>query len=186
MSLTNFDDDQFDQDIYPEEAPPELEKKPGNKTFIILISVLGGIFVIALVALLLFGQKFLTAQRQQHQEQAALINAANTATAMAATLAAQPTATQVPPTPEPQMPTNTPVVVIASSTPQPQGTSGLTESELATVSALQTQMAGQTATATALPNTGFADEFGLPVMAGMAVILVAIILLSRKLRLSSR
>ncbi len=42
------------------------------------------------------------------------------------------------------------------------------------------------ATATALPNTGFADEVGLPGLFGLALGLIILILLSRTLRLSSR
>jgi LPXTG-motif cell wall-anchored protein len=106
------------------------------------------------------------------------------------------------------IPTRTPVIVIATSTPvvvgaQLQATSTstpgtpqavgtqLSAAELATVSALQTQMAAQggagtpEATSTALPKTGFADEYGIPGLLGLAVILIAVIFLSRKLRTSA-
>jgi LPXTG-motif cell wall-anchored protein len=35
---------------------------------------------------------------------------------------------------------------------------------------------------TAIPNTGFADDVGLPAMLGMAVLLVVVIFLARRLR----
>ncbi len=192
MSLTNFDDDQFDPGSFPEDTPPEPEKRPGNRTFIIVIAVLGVVFLLILLLLLVVAPRYLANQRAQQQEQAAQINAANTATALAATSIANQQLTQVARTALARTPTvgptKTPVVVIAPNTPVAGG-SGLSPSELATVSALQTQMAlsgGGTATATQLPNSGFADDFGLPMMAGIAVILVLIIFLSRRLRLSSR
>lgn len=193
MALNNFDDDQFDPGGFPEETPPEPVQRSSNRTFLIVIAVLGVIFLLALLLLLLVAPKYLANQRAAQQEQAAVINAANTATAMAATSMANQQFTQAAQTAIARTPTvgptKTPVVVVAANT-QAAGGSGLTASELATVSALQTQMAANgaaaTATATALPNSGFADEFGLPMMAGMAVILVLIIILSRKLRLSSR
>lgn len=191
MSLTNFDDDQFDPGSFPEDTPPEPEKRPGNRTFLIVITVLGAIFLLALLLLLVVAPRYLANQRAQQQEQAAQINAANTATALAATSLANQQLTQAARTAVARTPTvgptKTPVVVIAANTPAAGG-SGLSASELATVSALQTQMAisGGTATATQLPNSGFADDFGLPMMAGIAVILVLIIFLSRRLRLSSR
>jgi LPXTG-motif cell wall-anchored protein len=38
------------------------------------------------------------------------------------------------------------------------------------------------ATSTALPTTGFADEVGIPGLLGMAVLLIAVIFLARRLR----
>jgi Na+-transporting methylmalonyl-CoA/oxaloacetate decarboxylase gamma subunit len=190
MSLTNFDDDQFEPGSFPEDTPPEPEKRGGNHTFLIVITILGVIFLLALLLLLVVAPRYLANQRAQQQEQAAQINAANTATALAATSMANQQVTQAARTSIARTPTvgptKTPVVVIASNTPAAGG-SGLTAAELATVAALQTQMAaGGTATATQLPNSGFADDFGLPMMAGIAVILVLVIFLSRRLRLSSR
>lgn len=190
MALNNFDEDQFDEEIFAEDLPPEPPVRSGNKTFLTVIIILGVVFLVALLGLLLFAPKYLANQRATNMEQAALINAANTATAMAAvSLANQQqtalalTALALQPT---LAPTKTPVVAVVANTPVSPGT-GLSEAELATVSALQTQMAGQATVApTELPDAGFADEFGLPLMGGMALLLVAIIVLSRKLRLSSR
>ena len=56
----------------------------------------------------------------------------------------------------------------------------------ATVAALLTEAASGRDTATptpsALPDTGFADEAGVPVMVGLALVLVVIIFLARRLR----
>lgn len=197
MALNNFDEDQFDQESFGGgDYEPEPPKRRGNRTFLIAIAIVGIIFVIALILLLLVAPKLLANQRLAQQEQAAQINAANTATAMYATSMAQ--LAQATKTPLPAAaagaaaPTKTPVVVIQQNTQSAVGGSGLSASELATVSALQTEMAGRGvsgtpgATSTALPSTGFADEVGLPMMAGLAIILVAVIVLSRRLRMNTR
>ena len=198
MALNNFDEDQFDQESFGGEYEPEPPKRRGNRSFLIAIAIVGIIFVIALILLLLVAPKLLADQRLKQQEQAAQINAYNTATALYATsLAQQQQATKTPTrtvvaASGGTVPTKTPVVVIKQNTPMGSGGSGLSASELATVAALQTQMAGRGVvgtpgpTSTALPQTGFADEVGLPLMAGLAIILVAVIVLSRRLRLNTR
>lgn len=197
MALNNFDDDQFDQENIGGEYEPEPRKPRSNKNFLVAIGIIGVLFVIALVLLLLVAPGLLAKQRAAQQEQAALINASNTATALAVNALAQQQATllavktTVPPTVAVTIPTKTPVVVIQRNTAESSVGGGLSASELATVSALQTKMAGGAAgtpapTSTALPTTGFADEVGLPMMAGLAIVLVAVIILSRRLRLNTR
>jgi LPXTG-motif cell wall-anchored protein len=201
MALNNFDEDQFDQEnIGGDEFEPEPPKRRSNRNFLIAIAIIGVIFLIALVLLLLVAPGILSNQRAAQQEQAAQINANNTATAMWLTAAAQqqatktPTRTVVATSVVVTGPTKTPVVVILKNTPvAAQGGSGtgLSASELATVSALQTIVAGRGAgtpapTSTTLPSTGFADQVGLPMVAGLAIVLVAVIILSRRLRLNSR
>ncbi len=72
--------------------------------------------------------------------------------------------------------------------------SGLNDpARTATVSALLTAVAGNQSTAqatstigaTALPATGFADEVGIPAMVGVAVVLIALIIIVRRVRTSS-
>lgn len=191
MSLTNYDDRQFDEDPGLGGEAPEPEKKPSNRNFLLAIGILGVIFVLALILLLLVAPKLIAQQNAARQETAAAINAANTATAAAAL---QGQATKVPATA-----TKAPVVVVKTNTPIPTATSRLSAAELATAQALQTQMAGQgggiatptvkitpLATATALPTTGFADEVGLPGLLGMAGAMILVIILARRLRFSSR
>lgn len=192
MALNNYEEDPFDQESLQQDLEPEPEKKPGNRTFLTVLIVLGLVFLIGLLGLLLLAPKYIANQRAAQMEQAALINAANTATAMAgfaheSQLQTEQAQTAIALTPT-AAPTNTPVVVVATHTPVVAGT-GLSAEEMATVAALQTQMAGQgtaVATPTELPDAGFADEFGLPLMAGLAVVLIVVIIFSRKLRLSSR
>jgi LPXTG-motif cell wall-anchored protein len=87
-------------------------------------------------------------------------------------------------------PTKTPVVSVGSTSTPVVGGGVLSTSELQTVQALQTQIAKQAsgtpaATSTQLPTTGVADEYGLPGLVGLAVILIAVVFLSRKLRTSA-
>jgi hypothetical protein len=194
MALNNFDEEQFEPEMgVGGEYPPEPEKKPSNRNFLLAVGILGVILILALVLLLLVAPGILQQQRANQLEQAAQINAANTATAMAATaLAVQNAATA---TPKPTVfvaPTKTPLVVLQTSTPGvAEAGAGLSDSDKATVQALQTLMAaeggGGTSTtpepgATALPTSGFADEVGLPGMIGLGAVLIAVIFLSRKLR----
>ncbi len=199
MALNNYDNDDnndsFNPDLgpdgVPESEPPQGENKPSGRNFLVAISIIGVILILALVLLLLVAPGIIQQQRNQNMDQAAQINAANTATAMAATANALPQSTAT--LAATAIPTGTPVVsIIPTSTPV-VAEAVLSTDEVATVQALQTQMAGQTtsttspqATATALPTTGFADEYGLPGLVGLAVILIAVVFLSRKLRTSAR
>jgi len=191
MALNNYDYDPFDQEDFQEELKPEPPKKPGNRNFMIILIVLGVVFLLALLALILFAPKYIASQRSAQMEQAALINAANTATAMAGVAQQNQqlteealTATALVPT---VAPTRTPTVVVPTHTPVVAGT-GLSVEEMATVSALQTKMAAQgtaVVTPTELPETGFAEDMGLPTMAGIAAFLIIIIIFIRNLRLAS-
>ena len=138
------------------------------------------------------------------------IQTANAQTAAAATLTSAfhltpsitPSATV---TPIPPTVTSTPLLAqagAATATPNEAEAAALTltatfQSDAATRSAqsVLTQAAQQTmtrqsainltGTATALPQSGFADEVGLPGLFGMALGLVLVIILVRRLRLSA-
>jgi hypothetical protein len=195
----NFDEDpeaenQFGEEPAPEEEQP-AEESSNNRTFMIAAGVLGGLVLLSLIcmgAYVLFLAPSRNAGVEATQQ---AISANNTQVAVMFTQTAQ--ALLIPPTTEPTntlTPTNTPVIAQASSTPEPPT---LTPDPLtATVAALYTQAAinaltvvpTSTALGTALaqpsqvPATGFADEVGLPGLAIMSVVLVAVILLARRLR----
>ena len=175
--MTTFDDDaNFDDANPPEET--------SNRTFLLVAGILGGLVFLALLCLVGYfffannaaQQNELTAQAQATQ-QAATIQAGLTQTAVAqgATQTAAVTNT-VPPTNTPVIaqPTITPTVTVNPAT--------------ATVGAAFTQIAVSTQTiiptSTALPNTGFVDDFGAPGLMLIAVALVAVIFLVRRLRSS--
>ena len=85
------------------------------------------------------------------------------------------------PNPPPATPSPTPLLAVPTDTPVPTD-----DPRTATVAALLTQaaIAQQTAvpTSTALPSTGFADVVGIPGLLGMALLLVVVIFLARRLR----
>lgn len=162
-------------------APPE---ESSNRTFLIAAGILGGIVLLSIACLA--GYALLILPNQQAASRAAADAQATTNVqiqgALTATMQAQllPTETLVPPSPTPLLsqPTGTSESFI-TNTPDPA---------TATVAAALTQaQAAQLTvvvlpTTTALPGTGFADEYGVPglVVAGLAF--VTVILLARRLR----
>jgi len=197
MGMNDFEDMDF-EDIGSEETIST--SRSSNRTFLIVAGILGGILLIALLAIAAYAVLYLPSRDTGQQTQVAAINATNTAVAEEAQLTAvayratmTPTHTAtLPPTNTPTMipsststpvlaPTNTPVPT--DGTPDPAATE--------TVAALLTQQAGagggatQIPTATALPDTGFADDFGVPGLVLVAAVLMVIIILSRRLRTST-
>jgi hypothetical protein len=151
------------------------------------------ITLLALACIAAYALVLLPRQRAVRAANIADVNAQNTEVAQAITrtaaaglFTATPTRTRVPNTPTR---TATPVVA-ATNTP----VAAIADPRTATIAALLTQAAGVQqrtptatgrATSTALPTTGFADDVGVPAMLGMAVMLIAVIFLARRLRTSS-
>lgn len=210
MSDLNDDDifEGFDEETL---AEPEEPKQPSNnRAFIIVLGVIGGIFLLALIAMAVIAAFYLPSRNAARQEQAAEINAANTATALAATatqvaFAQQElasTATLAPSATLPPSPTAvivqataTEVIAAAAAETEEPAEGALSKDLLSrtqTVAALLTQAAqgyptaaaGAGTSPTALPQTGFADEVGLPGLVGMAALLVVVIIVIRRMRLS--
>ncbi len=200
----DYDDNQFEEyeDNYSEGTPIDegpQEDSPGgaNRTFLIAAGIIGGVVVLAIIAFVVIFMLNRGQGAGRFQEQAAQINAQNTAIAMAATETAsvsfqQATQKSMPPTFTP-----TPIIAVPTKTPQPTATQTLSPGAIdeagrtATVAAFLTQVAQGTpaatsqtlvATTTALPTTGFADEVGLPGLFGLAVILLVIVFIARRLR----
>lgn len=150
-------------------------------------------------------QSAVTTLDAQNTEVAAIIDSTSTADAItreAASWTATPTVTPIPPTPtitsSPTpvvvVPTNTPLaaaqLITATATMDPILAKATelqaTFSAAYTAAAISTQtaMPAQVTQQTGMPKTGFADEYGLPMLLGLAVLLVAIIFLARRLRTS--
>lgn len=211
--MTDYNNDNNNEfEDFEEEAPTtpaeeEMSGKPaGSRNFMVAIGVIGGISLLMLIALIVIGLVILPARNKSRLQTAAMINAQNTATSQAATqvmqaqldLAKTPTVTETP------QPSETPVVALATATLEvvatTEATQGIGGPEAAadlnartqTVAALLTQAAGGNATATpgagtptALPTTGFFDEgMGLPMIVGAAFLLIVVIFIARRLRLS--
>jgi LPXTG-motif cell wall-anchored protein len=196
--------EEFKPDFQEEQPLEEEEGEPkSNKTFWLVVGVIASVFVLAVVVIIIF--VIVNRNRAgEYTQQAAQINAQNTAIAQQATdifvqeIRRMTEKAVMPPTWTPTV-----VVVIATSTPQPTATSGVlaegdSAARTATVAAFLTAVAqgsptvpptpgaGTLApTSTALPNTGFMDEVGLPGMFGVALALIFVVLVVRRLRLST-
>lgn len=199
MGLNDFEDLEFEE-VGGEDSIST--SRGSNRTFLIVAGILGGILLLALLAIAAYAVLILPSRDTGQQTQAAEIIATNTAiaeqaqlTAIAKQVTMTPTFTATSPptdTPTPTLiPSSTSTPVLApTNTPEPDdGTPD--PAATATVAALLTQQAagGGDATliptATALPDTGFADDFGVPGLALIAGVLMVIIILSRRLRTST-
>jgi len=182
-----FEDMDMDSGLDMDESPPPEESS--NRPFLLVAGILVVLALAALVCIAVYALYFVPQRRAQLSGQVDQVNAQNTQIAAAITqtsIAAAFTATYTPTEPVTATPTqtSTPVVVI------PTGTTMATQDpRTATVAALLTQAAAgqqtvgpRTPTATALPVTGFADEVGLPGMLGLAILLILVIFLTRRLR----
>jgi hypothetical protein len=193
--MDDFDDLEFDELDTDESV---TTSRASNRTFVVVAGILGGILLLSLIAIAAYAVLILPNRGPRQQTQAAAINATNTAVAEESQLTAvarqititptftityTPTQTSTS-TPTPTK-TSTPVLA-PTNTPEPD-----LDPETATVAALLTQQAAggeedtPVPTSTALPDTGFADEFGVPGLLLIAGVLVVVIILSRRLRTSS-
>jgi type II secretory pathway pseudopilin PulG len=162
------------------DAPPPEESS--NRTFLIAAGILGGIVLLSIACLAGYALVILPSQ-QGTQRQAATAQAAqNLQVAQALTATANavsfPSATSTLP------PTQTPVVAQATLTTVPVTNSP--DPATATVAAALTQAAlaqlTHVPTSTALPGTGFADQYGAPGLVVLGMALVGVIFLARRLR----
>lgn len=183
----DFDDNDVDNEVNVNGTPPPEEAS--NRTFLIVAGALGAIMLLTLIALALYAFIFGPQRREQRATQIAEINAQNTQVARAAEqtaaalqFTATPTATMIPtdtatPTSSPTAVVVVPTEVEATETPDPR---------TATVAALLTQAASAqqtvTPTASGLPETGFAEDVGVPGLVGATLVLVGVIFLARRLR----
>lgn len=191
--MNDFDDLDFEE-MDSEETI--TTSRGSNRTFLVVAGILGAILLIALLAIAAYAVLVLPGRDTGQQTQVAAINATNTAVAEEAqitaiakqiTLAPTFTATLPPTETSTPTPTNTATPVLApTNTPEPDD--GTVDPATETVAALLTQQAGggtPAPTATALPDTGFADDFGVPGLLLIAGVLMVVIILSRRLRAAS-
>jgi hypothetical protein len=181
-----------------EEAPPE---KNGNRTFLIIAGILGGVMVLALLCIAALALLRYLPGQQANQNANATNIAQATAMAVAASQTAfapsVPTATAtLRPTIIPtntRMPTNTPVIVVGPTKSPTVDIAIATRDALLTQAALAasptppllTSPIAPLPTSTGLPETGIADELGTPGLITAAFVLVVIIFLMRRLRTAS-
>ncbi len=181
-----------DIDLELEEPVEEEAEEAGerqNRTFIILVGVMGGLLLIGIIAFcvwlltvgrgVMFGGRAAVAPTAPPEEM--VIAGAETATAEAALaqVSPEPTATPAPsPTPVPPTPTPPPTIVAPRVTPTPRATPTATASGVAGAGA-----ASPTPTITPSPpaQTGIGAYTALILAAGLIILLV----ISRRLRTAS-
>ncbi|MEN8172422.1 MAG: hypothetical protein ABFS03_06025 [Chloroflexota bacterium] len=192
MSMDDFnfedtDDEMDEMDSLRDASQPE---ESSNRTFLLVAGILGAIMILSLILMAVYAMLIVPGRNKSEATQLADINAQNTQVALAAKLTAEArrwtatptiTKTAIPDTPTPS---STPVLVEeATNTPV---SDGLDDPRTATVAALFTQQAEALLTttpgATALPDTGFADDVGIPGLLTLAGILVLVVFLARRLR----
>ena len=183
------------EDVNGNEAGSPPPEESGNRTFLIVAGILGAVMIITLICIVVIAMFWLPRQQSAKKTENAQRLAQNTVVALgvaqteaAAKFTPTPTITKVPvntPTAtQTKPPTNTQVVAKAATSTV---TSAVTiDPKTPTAAALLTQaaIAQKTviATSTALPPSGFADEVGMPVLLGLAALLVVIIFMARRLR----
>lgn len=199
--MDDFNDFEFDEDAesfddFDDFDDETSEGENDNRTFLLVAGGLGIILVIALVCMVVYALVIQPSRNAGRETQVAEVNATNTSVAMAARMTALAQAWTLTPTvtdtPAPSTATASPTPVLAPTDTPAAGITittepGVTEDpRTATVSALLTEQAGggntSTPTATGLPNSGFADDFGIPGMIALAAALVVVIFLARRLR----
>jgi len=155
-----------------DDAPPPEES--GNKTFLLVV-------LLSIVCLAAYGLYFLPRQTAARNASQSTLVAQNLQVNQALTAKAL---TNLPQSTATLEPTNTPVFQ------QSTGTLAPADPQTATVAAALTQAAQAQLTVTSLPtstllpDTGFIDDVGAPGLAVMAIALVVVILLARRLRVA--
>jgi hypothetical protein len=162
------------------DAPPPEESS--NRTFLVAAGILGGIVLLSIACLAGYALLILPSQRNTQQAAATAQAVQNLQVAQALTATSEalsiPTATVTPP------PTQTPLIALATATVA--AATNTPDPATATVAAALTQAAQaqltHVPTSTALPGTGFADEYGAPGLVILGMALVGVIFLARRLR----
>lgn len=189
MDDFDFDDLEMEDETTPEEA--------SNRTFLLVAGILGAILILSLVLMAVYAMVVVPNRRSAQNTQIAQINAQNTQVALASNLTAEaqswtatPTITN---TPLPNTPTSSPTpVIVPTDTPAAEvAQDAERDAQLtSTMAALFTQQASNlltvTPVATELPRTGFADDVGIPGLLSLAVALIVVIFLTRRLRTAGR
>lgn len=189
-----------DADLNLPSEQPEPPKRPRNRSFLAVAGLLGGLMLLALIALAVYALVILPRQQAAAPEEGAaqvtsteIVQAqqpSNTPTnTLAPTRTATATRTSVPPTA-----TNTPVTPLFTSNPEATQTveALLTQAALAQAQAAtgdpqaSATSSAPTATPSALPQSGLADDIGGPGLLALgSALLLAIIVTARRLRTHS-
>lgn len=166
--------------------PPE---ESSNRTFLLAAGGIGLLLVLSMVCLGIYAFVLAPMQRANRTAQSTQIILDNTKTSLSLTqtvAAAHPSATKAPTKTATPTGTSTPTQVVVVASPTPLAVLGTTDPRTATAIVLATLQAGTpTATATALPATGFADEVGLPGLLLLGAVLIVVVFAARQMRMRS-
>lgn len=170
----------------------QVPLEDSNRTFVIAAAAIGGLLVLSMICLGVYALVIAPQQQPGRSAQATEIVQENTrvAQSLTETAAAEvaqateiPTDTAIPPSDTP-VPTETRVVVLPSDTPE--GTEGPTATQAAGGGqGTATPSRTPSRTPTALPQTGFAEDIGLPGLVLVAFGLLGVIAIARSLRTHS-
>jgi hypothetical protein len=190
--------DDFDLD-----TPEEEESSSGsNRTFVMVAGGLGVLMIIALAFMAIYALVILPKQRAGGEAAAAtsttIVQQEAAAQALTQTALALAQATDTP------KPTNTPTStalaeateegvaeepLFTASGPTADPRTATVQALLTSAAAAQTQAASSLNTVTptstlisALPDAGFLDDAGAPALVGIAILLVLVIMMARRLR----
>ena len=178
-----------DQTPFEEEQPAE---ESSNRNFLIIAGILIGIVCLSVAGLGWYALRVLPQQSAANDVQQETLVAQNLQAYQTLTqLAQSDMLSQTPAATATLLPTNTPPIQQGQPTgtlPAEAAAASTSDPQTATVVAALTQAAQAQLTvtflptSTALPTSGFADEAGLPGLVAMAIALVVVILLARRLR----
>ncbi len=192
MAFENMDSDTTTEPEDVDESGGVPPEESSNRNFLIVAGILGGVLVLMVICLVLYvvlqvlPQRGKNSQAHQAETQNAIVMDSTTKTAQAgswtATPTTKPTATPVTPT----LPATETPVVKPTSTATPPNQKTLE----ALNAALETQKAAAakpSVTITLTPNStltgsGFVEQVGAPGLLGLAVVLIIVIFLARRLR----
>jgi hypothetical protein len=197
--------DESDPNLETPETPPPPEES-NNRTFLIVGGVFAALIFLTLVCGAVYALWYLPSHNASQKATQSAIQAGNAQVVAQMTSTAQaalwtptslpteiPTATSLPTV----APLDTPTAVIAMSTDTPLAPLATPTTYPATLVSMQTQLAQQlTSTAVmnampvygigtpaaAMPRTGFFDQLGLPGLISLALALIVVIFLARRLR----
>jgi hypothetical protein len=185
-----FDDMDMEEFETEEQGSPPAEQS-NNRNFLIAAGGLAALMILTLICAAVYALVILPNSRADRLAMAT--SNAQTATAMADSVnktqeaaawtpTSPPTATKPPAT---VTPTSTSVVAVLTPKPSSTPTSEV-DPRTATVEALfaKATEAAKTIipTSTLLPNSGFADDVGLPGLMGIGILLIVVIFVARRLR----
>jgi hypothetical protein len=209
-NVFSFDDDDEEAPLFNEDEPTETEfegeeERPddeeegesGNRAFVILGIILGVIFLCTLIGGGAYALLVLPGQQAARLDAQSTLVAVNTEAAIAVAQT-QEVMNFTPTLPPTDTPTTTPTVtpLLADQATETPGVGVFERDEAADatataeaeIEALNTELASSQLTVTVMPtvtalsDTGFADNVGLPGLIIGAMVLVAVIFLARRLR----